>query len=173
MIVTHRWPIRLKSFANIPRSMSRGAAFAHAAEARQLRSYVYLALRAAHPRPWGLPLTITITRIAPRVLDDDNMARAAKNCRDGCADWIDGHYGHGNDRRDGLTWRYAQRSDGVRTYAVEITLSTEEALCPHCGQPWSGVPVSAHQEHASPQPGHGSPKRAPAGASQASHPAAP
>ena len=48
-------------------------------------------------------MQITLTRIAPRTLDDDNLAAGFKATRDRVADWLGVDDG---DKR--LTWRYAQ-----------------------------------------------------------------
>lgn len=59
-----------------------------------------------------LPLVITITRIGPRKLDDDNLATACKAVRDEVAARM------GTDDGSPLyTWRYEQR---IGRYAVEI-----------------------------------------------------
>lgn len=58
---------------------------------------------------------IVLTRIAPRVLDDDNLRGALKACRDGVADAI------GLD--DGsplIRWEYAQRKGLPKQYAIEV-----------------------------------------------------
>src|SRR3990167_81795 len=55
------------------------------------------------------PLQITLTRIAPRALDSDNLAGALKAVQDGVADWLAGEYGQGQDRQAGLLWRYKER----------------------------------------------------------------
>lgn len=62
-----------------------------------------------------LPVVVTLTRLAPRELDTDNLAGAMKAIRDGVAD----AYGLKSDRDARVTWRYAQeRADqwhaGVR-----------------------------------------------------------
>ena len=58
---------------------------------------------------------VKITRIAPRKLDTDNLARAMKACRDGVADWL------GIDDADTrVTWEYGQERGGVREYAVRV-----------------------------------------------------
>lgn len=64
------------------------------------------------------PCEVTITRIAPCALDDDNLVGAAKAFRDGVADAL------GVDDRDKrIAWRYAQRKDKrPRFYAVEIQI---------------------------------------------------
>lgn len=64
------------------------------------------------------PVTVTITRIAPRVLDDDNLAGAAKSVRDGVADAL------GVDDRDPrVRWAVAQRKGKPREYGAEVVLS--------------------------------------------------
>jgi hypothetical protein len=65
----------------------------------------------AHP----VPCTITITRLGPRKLDDDNLASSAKHVRDGIADKLG--VDDGDDR---LTWRYSQEKSS--TYGVRIKI---------------------------------------------------
>lgn len=88
------------------------------------RSMAYYALASTGRSVPPLPLTVTITRIGPRQMDDDNLAGACKSVRDGIADWLSHAPGKGQDRRPGLTWRYAQRRGGVREYGVEIHIRT-------------------------------------------------
>ena len=61
------------------------------------------------------PVQITLTRIAPHTLDDDNLAAGFKATRDGVADWLGVDDG---DKR--LTWRYAQERGAPKTYQVRI-----------------------------------------------------
>lgn len=62
-------------------------------------------------------VTVTLTRISPRELDDDNLASAMKHVRDGVADAL------GVDDRDRrITWRCEQASGGPTTCAVRIDL---------------------------------------------------
>ena len=62
-----------------------------------------------------LPVTVVLTRIAPRRLDGDNLQSGFKAVRDGVADWL------GVDDGNGLVdWQYAQRSGRPGEYAVEI-----------------------------------------------------
>lgn len=65
------------------------------------------------------PCTITLTRIGPRTLDDDNLASGFKAFRDGVADWLGIDDG---DKR--LTWRYAQRKGKPKEYAAEVTIES-------------------------------------------------
>ena len=66
--------------------------------------------------------TITLTRIGPRMLDDDNLASGFKACRDGVADWLGIDDG---DKR--LTWRYAQRKGPARHYSAEVLIEWGQA----------------------------------------------
>jgi hypothetical protein len=65
---------------------------------------------------------VTITRVAPRELDDDNLQSALKSVRDGIADWWDSAYKHGDDRQTALIWCYAQKRGKPRQYGVDIVL---------------------------------------------------
>lgn len=61
---------------------------------------------------------MTLTRIAPRELDGDNLQSSLKACRDGVADWL------GVDDRDPrVTWSYAQRRGAPHYYAVEVQVA--------------------------------------------------
>lgn len=59
------------------------------------------ALRALGPR-WA----VTLTRVSPRALDDDNCA----GCLKGCRDQVAAELGVGDDLRAPVTWTYAQRA---------------------------------------------------------------
>ncbi len=62
-----------------------------------------------------MPLLVTITRVGPKKLDDDNLAASAKYIRDEIARII------GTDDGSPLyTWRYEQRA-GKYCVEVEIT----------------------------------------------------
>ena len=65
--------------------------------------------------PPTLPVTVTITRIAPRALDDDNLAYSAKALRDGIADALGV-----NDRDPRVSWAYAQERG--KPAAIRITI---------------------------------------------------
>lgn len=62
-----------------------------------------------------LPLAITLTRLAPRQLDDDNNVAGCKAVRDAIAAWLGI-----NDNDPRVTWRYAQ--ERAKTYAVRIQI---------------------------------------------------
>ena len=88
-----------------------------AGRAKKQRGETFLQLRCAalsHP----VPCIVTLTRIAPRVLDGDNLQASLKNVRDGVADWL-----KVDDRDARVTWVYAQRKGKVKEYAVEVTVA--------------------------------------------------
>lgn len=63
----------------------------------------------------GLPCTVRLTRVSPRILDDDNLRGALKAVRDGVADRL------GVDDRDvRVRWEYAQQK-GRPGVLVEIS----------------------------------------------------
>ena len=83
------------------------------------RSVVALFL-GGKPRP-PLPVVVTLTRIAPRSLDSDNLQGAFKGVRDEVSKWI----GYpDNDPR--IEWRYGQRQGGVKVYAIEVRIEPAE-----------------------------------------------
>lgn len=65
------------------------------------------------------PVEVVLTRIAPRELDDDNLARSFKAVRDQVAV----HLGV-DDRSKLVTWRYAQEKGKPREYAVRIEVTS-------------------------------------------------
>lgn len=120
--------LRLVSEANLREHWSK-----RAKRAKQQRTAAFSALLRLSGSDWawwergrircdglgylGKPegIAVTIVRIAPRKLDSDNLARAAKAIRDGIADWLG--IDDGDERID---WRYAQRRGEAGEYAVEI-----------------------------------------------------
>lgn len=76
------------------------------------------AVRAAKvPRATMLPLTVCLTRVAPRALDDDNLRGALKAVRDGIAD----AFGL-DDRSPLIMWCYHQQRGAPKAYSVEVDL---------------------------------------------------
>lgn len=104
-------PIRIESEAN-----KRGHWAVKARRAKAARGSAFLAMRAAKV-PLQLPVTITLTRIAPRALDDDNLRAGFKALRDGIADW----YGL-DDRSPQIRWEYGQRKGQPKEYAAEVAV---------------------------------------------------
>lgn len=83
--------------------------------------------------PYGsirVPLTITLTRIAPGRLDDDNLRGSQKHIRDGIADALDV-----DDRTHLITWCYAERRGGPQEYGVHVRIE------PTPREAWKPEPV--------------------------------
>lgn len=103
-------PIRLDSVANLREHWHRKAS----------RARLHRAAAVAIPHAMlVLPCTVTITRVGPRKLDDDNLATAAKNLRDGIADRLGCK---DNDPR--IRWQYAQARGQPKQFACRITIET-------------------------------------------------
>lgn len=67
-------------------------------------------------------VTVLLTRVAPRKLDDDNLRTALKSIRDGVADALG--IDDGDDR---ITFNYDQGRRGRNEYAVIVDISTGRA----------------------------------------------
>lgn len=108
-------PIRAESEANMREHWAKKAA-----RAKRHRSVAWALLREADKEPRLLgPVQVTLTRIAPRELDDDNLRGALKATRDGVADWLGVP---DNDPR--VRWDYAQDRGKPKVYAVRIEVRT-------------------------------------------------
>lgn len=70
-----------------------------------------------HRRP-ELPVTIKLTRIAPRALDGDNLQSSFKAVRDGIADWM-----KVDDGNAGITWLYEQERGKPREYDARVEVA--------------------------------------------------
>ena len=108
-------PIRTWSEANARVHWARRARRTRE-QRRAARMYLRAAL-AAQGRP-PLPAVITLTRLASRKLDSDNLAGAFKAVRDGVADAL--NLDDGDERLD---WRYAQEKAPRGHYAVRVEIS--------------------------------------------------
>ncbi len=105
-------PLRLPSLANTRMHWRRLARLKRVQ--RAATKVVMLAAR-AHQRLPLPPWAVTITRVGPRRLDDDNLAAACKYVRDQIAEVV------GVDDGSPLyTWRYEQR---VGKYAVVVHIA--------------------------------------------------
>jgi len=82
---------------------------------RRAKAHRHAALAVPAFRP--LPCRVTLTRIAPRKLDDDNLRSAFKSLRDGIADRL------GVDDRDPrVVWDYRQERSTAKTYAARVEI---------------------------------------------------
>ena len=89
-----------------------------ARRARKQRDAARMLVRMAGADVEGLgTITVTLTRIAPRALDSDNLSSALKAVRDGIADAL------GLDDGDSrLDWRYAQHCGTPGEYSVLVEI---------------------------------------------------
>ena len=89
--------------------------------AKEQRATAYYALRKAcgQHTPMGR-YRITLTRIAPRMLDSDNLQGSLKHIRDGVADWLG--IDDGSPR---LQWDYGQVKGTPKTYGVQIVIAAD------------------------------------------------
>lgn len=94
-----------------------------AARAKKERAVVATVLR-LHPFAGDdIPTTCTLVRVAPRALDDDNLAGAFKAVRDEIAAF----FGVDDGPKGPIAWRYEQRREAPKKYAVEIRLTWGDA----------------------------------------------
>jgi hypothetical protein len=120
-------PIRTVSEANSREHHHKKAA--RAREQRRAVGYQLHVVRTLAP-PCADTYRVDLVRIAPRQLDDDNLARALKSCRDEIAKWL----GYDDAPSSPITWRYSQRKGEPKQYAVEITITADPEACPTCGR---------------------------------------
>lgn len=108
-------PIRIESTPNLREHWT-----VRAKRAGKHKHDTYMALRAAKA-PHALPCVVTITRIAPRTLDTDNLAAGCKALRDGVALWL-----QADDADERIKWRYTQRKGGPKEYAAEVEIAAAQ-----------------------------------------------
>ena len=101
-------PYRLPSAANLREHWA-----AKAKRVQEQRRVVTMFL-GKYPRP-DLPVTVKLTRIAPRALDGDNLQGAFKAVRDAVATWIGVP-----DNHPGVAWEYAQAKGKAKQYGIVI-----------------------------------------------------
>ena len=102
-------PLKIVSVANL---RMHWAAKAKLTKAHRKTAYSALSAIAAPPTP---PLSVVLTRVAPKPLDGDNLQSGFKALRDGVADWLGV-----DDGSPLLDWQYRQRKGAPKTYSVEI-----------------------------------------------------
>ena len=104
-------PVRLPSLANTSMHWRKFAAL----KVKQKTATHLCMIGAIVPPP---PLLVTITRVGPRKLDDDNLASAAKYVRDQIAAEVGV-----DDGSELYTWRYEQRVGKSGEYNVEVEIT--------------------------------------------------
>lgn len=107
---------------------------ARARRTRALRELVAAQLLRTIEETPQLPAIITLTRIAPRRLDDDNLARAFKSVRDSVADFLlPANRGNqsqrwADDDDERIEWQYRQRKGRPHETSVAIRIETKEKI---------------------------------------------
>lgn len=109
MTVAVLFPCRTVSGMNVREHWS-----VKAMRAKAHRHQAYIELRCAAVTI-EVPCKVVLTRVAPRLLDGDNLQASLKNVRDGVADWL-----KVDDRDARVEWVYAQRKGDPKQYAVEV-----------------------------------------------------
>jgi hypothetical protein len=71
-----------------------------------------------------LPCIVTLTRISPRLLNDDNLVYTLKYQRDCIADYLIPGLkpGRADDDNSKILWEYAQEKGAVREYAIKVRI---------------------------------------------------
>ena len=104
---TFTLPIRLESIANKRWHWARKAKYVQS---------IRLAVKLKCPE-FEPPCVVTMTRIAPRMLDSDNLVSCFKAARDSIAERL------GVDDRDSrVLWKCEQRRGKPKEYAVHVQL---------------------------------------------------
>lgn len=111
-------PIRIESEANLREHWS-----VKARRAKAQRATTHFILRPSLSCEFALlakggTLTVTLTRIAPRKLDGDNLQRGFKAVRDQIAACLGV-----DDGSEAVTWLYAQEKGKPREYAARVTVA--------------------------------------------------
>lgn len=107
-------PIRLPSLANLRMGWRQMAKLK-----KKQRMATTVCLRATDSEIPPPPLLVTITRVGPRRLDDDNLASACKYVRDQIAAEVGI-----DDGSDQYTWVYEQR---IGDYGVDVDITERSA----------------------------------------------
>lgn len=102
-------PIRVQSEANL-REHWRKSSARKQAQRGTTKAWLH---RGIAP---SLPCHVHLVRIAPRDLDDDNLASGFKAIRDEVAAWI----GADDKPGSGITWSYGQERGKPKEYAIRI-----------------------------------------------------
>lgn len=85
--------------------------------AKEQRGIVKLVMGARAKLP-PIPCTIRLVRVAPRKLDQGNIAGALKHVQDGCADWI----GIDDKHDDLVKYEYCQEKGKPNEYSIRIEI---------------------------------------------------
>ena len=111
-------PIKTISEANRRYNWGKSR-FIHLRRHRHQRGVVELMMNThRHAVPTHRPLRITLVRVGPRRLDDDNLAGALKHVRDGIADSLE--IDDGDETQ--AVWAVAQETGAPGEYSVRVRI---------------------------------------------------
>lgn len=114
--IKSHWAVKAKRVKAQREAVALGFYIASREMLEQDRGYVNYLVRHSG-------VTVTLTRLAPRELDDDNLARSFKAVRDEVAKQL------GIDDRDKrVKWAYAQRRGKVKEYGIELQIDAMASL---------------------------------------------
>lgn len=113
-VVVFGIPIRTKSATNLREHWTKRKRRVGAE-----RTATRVAWYACNTKLPKLPAVVTLHRIAPRRLDDDNLRGALKGVRDEIAKL----YGV-DDGGDSIRWEYRQRGGKPKQYGVEVWIES-------------------------------------------------
>ena len=105
-------PLRIQSVSNLREHWS-----ARAKRTKSEREIVFWAMGISAVRP-PMPCTVTLTRIAPRSFDGDNLQSGCKAARDAIAQWL--CVDDGDPR---VTWVYAQEKGAPKQYLLRVEVA--------------------------------------------------
>lgn len=94
------------------------------ADAQKQITTLVLRTKLAVRCPWPPPLTVTLTRVGPRLLDDDNLRGSLKAVRDAVARWLEIDDRH----RELVAYEYEQRLAGKGRVGVEIEVGPRKVV---------------------------------------------
>jgi hypothetical protein len=121
MVIEFTAPVRIESEAN-----TRCHWAARKKRFDEQRMVTRCAMRNCGTHPGfviGRNATVTLTRVGPRRLDDDNLAGGFKAVRDEIARIL--NVDDGDPR---VTWRYEQERGAPKQYAIRVKI---ESMTPH------------------------------------------
>jgi hypothetical protein len=111
-------PIKTVSEANISEHWTKKA------KRHRFQKWMVMKVFRDNDFSFKLPVVITMTRIAPNMLDkEDNLPMSLKYVKDYVADRIiEGKApGRADDSKE-ITWKYDQKKGRVREYSVEVQI---------------------------------------------------
>jgi hypothetical protein len=110
-------PIKLANEANSNEHWTKKA------KRHKMQKFLVTQFLKSEDMPPGPPWNIILTRIAPKVFDDDNLQMAFKWVRDAVSEYLldEAKAGHAdNDRR--LTWKYKHEKGNIQEHKIKVEI---------------------------------------------------